>query len=226
MRNTLLHAFAAAVAVTAAVPAGATSFTNGSLEADAPAFIVSLPGGASAFGWTAGAANIEFVKSGYAYAGDAVGPAYDGEWMVDLNGTQGPSSITQVFDTTPGQWYRVSYALSGNAGPNGTTSGDLAKSLAAYWNGGLVDAASYAHQSGDQWANLRWELHSFVVQATGASSALAFASTSGAYVAAGPLLDGVTIAAVPEPASALLALLGAGVVGLQVRRRRTATSRT
>jgi hypothetical protein len=201
--------------------ATAAPFSNGSLESSAPSFIETVAAGATANGWTAIGANVEFVRSGYSNGSDTVGPAQDGLWMVDLNGTQGPASIAQTFDTVAGQWYAVNYFLSGNAGPNGSTSVGN-KTLAVYWNGALADTATYTHQPGDGWSNLRWDAHGFQAMATGPQTTLRFASTSNGYAAAGPMIDAISITPVPEPATALLWAGGAMVLLGAVRRRRSA----
>lgn len=164
--------------------------------------------------------NIEFVKSGYSNGSDTVGAAKDGDWFVDLNGTQGAGVIRQSFDTVAGQWYRVDYWISGNAGPGGVTMGDGAKSLDAKWNNVTADSATYLHQAGDKWSNLRWEAHSFLAQASGSSSTLSFHSTSTVYNAAGPFIDNISVTAVPEPATLALWLAGIGLVAGAARRRR------
>jgi MYXO-CTERM domain-containing protein len=208
-------ALAAAPALSFAAP-----LANGSLESSAAGYIETVSANTTANGWTVSGANIEYVKAGYSGAGDTVGAAMEGLWFVDLNGTQGPGTISQTFDTIAGQWYRVDYWMSGNAGPNGSTSADGAKSLVALWNGATADAATYLHQSGDRWSNLRWEGHSFLVQASATSSTLGFRSTSTVYAAAGPFIDAISVTAVPEPAEAAMWLAGIGMLAAVSRRRR------
>lgn len=188
--------------------AGAVPFSNGSLESGSASFIETVAAGASAHGWSVSQANIEFVRSGYTNGSDTVGAAADGDWFVDLNGTQGPGRIAQTFDTLAGQWYRIDFAISGNAGPNGVTSADGSKSLTVLWDGNLAGSASYQHLPGDGWSNLRWEGHSLLVQAAGASSTLAFQSASTVFAAAGPFVDAIQVSAVPEPGTAALWLTG------------------
>lgn len=212
------RAVAVAAMAGGALAAQAAPFFNGSLESAASGFIETVAAGATANGWSVSSANVEFVRSGYSASGDTVAAAHDGLWMVDLNGTQGPGTISQTFDTVPGQLYLVEYWISGNAGPNGSTSGG-SKSLEVAWNGAVVDTATYLHQAGDNWANLRWEGHAVVVQAAGATSTLAFRSTSLTYAAAGPLLDDIRVSAIPEPATALLWLTGFGLLAATARKR-------
>ena len=211
-------AVAAAVAAFAA-GAQAAPFANGSLESTAGGNIQTVSASTTADSWSVAVANVEYVKSGYSNGSDTVGAAQDGDWFVDLNGTQGPGRISQTFDTIAGQWYRIDYWISGNAGPNGSTMADGSKSLTASWNGGTADSATYAHQSGDNWSNLRWEGHSFQAQASGTSSTLPFQSTSSYYIPAGPFIDAISVTAVPEPATLALWLAGLGLVAGVARRR-------
>lgn len=218
----LLRLLSTAVLATAPALATAAPLANGSLESAAAGYIETVSANTTANGWTVSGAGIEYVKAGYSGAGDTVGAASDGLWFVDLNGTQGPGTISQTFDTVAGQWYRVNYWMSGNAGPNGSTSADGAKSLVALWNGATADTATYLHQSGDRWSNMRWEGHSFLVQAAAASSTLGFRSTSTFYAEAGPFIDAISVTAVPEPAEAAMWLAGLGMLAAVGRRRRHA----
>lgn len=222
----LLRLLSTAALTAAPALASAAPLANGSLESGAAGYIQTVSANTSANGWTVSGANIEYVKAGYGSAGDMVGAAKDGLWFVDLNGTQGPGRISQTFDTVAGQWYRVDYWMSGNAGPNGTTSADGTKSLVALWNGATADTATYLHQSGDRWSNLRWEGHSFLVQASTTSSTLGFRSTSTVYAAAGPFIDAISVTAVPEPAEAAMWLAGIGMLAAVSRRRRAPGDRS
>ena len=198
--------------------ASATTLVNGSLESPSASFIQTVAAGQSANGWSVIGANIEFVRAGYSNGADTVAPAADGDWFVDLNGTQGPGRIAQTFDTVAGQWYRIDFAMSGNAGPGGATAADGSKSLNVLWNGGTAASATYLHQPGDRWDNLRWEWHDVLVQATGSSSTLTFQSASSFYSAAGALVDAIQVTAVPEPGTAAMLLAGLAM-GTVLRRR-------
>lgn len=68
---------------------------------------------------------------------------------------------------------------------------------------------------------MNWLAQSFSFTATGASSTLAFTSTTA--TAFGPALDGVSVAAVPEPATWAMMIFGFGLVGAAMRRRRSGT---
>ena len=63
-----------------------------------------------------------------------------------------------------------------------------------------------------------------VRMATSSSTTLSFASATG--TAFGPALDNVSVAAVPEPASWALMLVGFGGLGAVLRRQRRAVAAT
>lgn len=83
----------------------------------------------------------------------------------------------------------------------------------------VSDSAVYQHQTGDTWSNLRWEDHSFLVQAADAGSTLTFRSASTAYPAAGPFIDAISVTAVPEPTTMAMWLAGVGLLAGLARRR-------
>lgn len=201
-------------------PASAVTLVNGSLESSSPGFIELVSSPAASNGWDTSLANIEYVKNGYASAGDVIASAHSGEWFVDLNGTDGPGGISQQIDAATSQQYVVNFWMSGNAGPSGTTSGDGSRTLDVLWNGVLVGDARFDFQDGDRWNNLRWEKHSVIVTGGVGLDTLEFRSTSTAYAFAGPLIDTISVTPVPEPET--WALLGAGLalLAMGTRRRR------
>jgi len=215
-----------ALLTTAALPAAqAVALVNGGLESPIDGKYQNIPAGTNANDWAVSGNNIEFVRLGYTSSGDTIGSVHEGEWFVDLNGTQGAGAISQAVATEAGQDYRISFWMSGNPGPLGVTLLDGSKSLDVLWNGDVVGAFSYQHLAGDNWGNLRWEAHDLTVTGSGALDTLQFRSTSTRYPAAGAFVDGIGIievSAVPEPATS--AMLGLGVALLFVARRRLAAS--
>ncbi len=65
-----------------------------------------------------------------------------------------------------------------------------------------------------------WAPYSFTFVATGSSELLSFAADGSAGCCYGPALDNVSIAAVPEPATWSMMLLGFGAIGVGLRRRK------
>lgn len=203
--------------------AQAVTLVNGGLESPSAGTYQAVAAGALANGWLAsGSRNIEFVRVGHTTNGDTIASAAEGEWFVDLNGTQGPGAISQSIATQAGQALAVQFWMSGNPGPNGVQRSGGPKTAELRWNGALAGSFSYAHQAGDDWSNLRWQAHELVVIGSGGLNTLEFRSTSTAYAAAGSFIDGVSVSAVPEPAT--WALMLGGAMLLAARRRNVATT--
>ena len=199
--------------------ARAATVANGSLESSSAATIESVAAGSSANDWRATGNNIEFVKNGFSGSGDVVASAQDGDWFVDLNGVGGPGGIGQDIATESGQSYRIDFWMSGNAGPLGSMKADGSRSLDVLWNNSVVGSFTFVFQSGDQFNNLRWEKHSVLVDGASGLDSLEIRSTSNAYVAAGPLVDAISITAVPEPGTLAMLAAGLGLMGVGVKRR-------
>lgn len=186
-----------------ATPASAATLINGGLNLlpGDEGEIITVVDGLSYNGWT-GYNGVEFV-------GVAPGirePSAEGNGFVDLNGTLGSGGITQGLTTQVGQLYRIDFALSGNPGPDGHTVG-INKPMAVLWNSGLAGDFTFVHEPDETHRNLRWEYHSVFVTGTGFDT-LRFESTGGTDDS-GPMIDDISITAIPEPSSALLIFSGA-----------------
>ena len=119
-----------------------------------------------------------------------------------LFGPTDPGGITQTFDATPGN-YVVSFRLflQDSAQPN---------SFSWSWNG-VEQQPGFNNTS----AFSEYALFSVPVVATGSSSTISFSFVNPQSFW---LLDDVSVAAVPEPAT--FALLGAGLLLIALRSRR------
>jgi choice-of-anchor C domain-containing protein len=202
--------FVLALAALAALPTGANAaaFMNGSFETG-PAvggFSTYFAGATDITGWVVGSHSVDYI-GGY-------WQSQDGSRNIDLSGNA-PGSISQTFDTVNGLTYTVKFWLAGN--PDG---GPTIKPL-------LVDVGGATtlynfDVTGASRGAMNWVEKSYTFTATGASTTLTFASNSG--TAYGPALDNVSVVAVPEPATWAMMIGGLGLVGVSMRRRKTAVS--
>ena len=215
MKRNLL-AMTAAGFVLIAASANATPFVNGSFESGAdPGSFTSLNGGDSSItGWVVGggANSVDYIGSYWT--------ASDLARSVDLNGLVA-GSISQTFDVVSGQTYRVSFDLAGNP-----VGGPELKTLDSTANFTLFSPPPF-DVSNTNLANMGWINYSFLFTADSNSETLTFTSTTtgnsgnSTYPTAfGPALDNVTIAAVPEPSTWAMMLLGFLGLGFVASRRK------
>jgi hypothetical protein len=168
-------------------------------------------------GWQVVGPNILLLNTGYTEPNVSFA-AHSGLNSVDLTGAGnvGPTAgITQTVATTIGQAYLLSFWL-GNADGSGNSSYLLPSALNLSINGGAAQAFS---NSDTTTFTLNWKQFSTGFVATGTSTTLGFLNATGATDSEAGL-DDVVLVAVPEPATAALALAGLAGVWMRVRRRR------
>jgi choice-of-anchor C domain-containing protein len=162
----------------------APSISNGSFETgpavpNPPGFIALAPGNPSITGWTISGNSIDYIG--------AYWQSSNGTHSIDLNGFGGPgATVSQTFETTVGATYRVSFDLAGNP-----ASGPSLKTLVVS-AGSIVNMPFSFDTTGKTLTNMGWTTKSFTFVATGASTTLAFTSTT-AGCCYGPALDKVQV---------------------------------
>lgn len=173
--------------------------TNGSFE-------LGSFGLGSFQGWqlTAGDANTFVDSSGQ--TGTAYGQASDGLWAAYFGSTAdvGGATISQSLSTVAGQTYVLSFDLANDNG-GVAPSNAFAVSIGGVkvFDAADLPAQNYVHE-----------------QVTFTASGTSLLSISGSNDASWIELDNVAVAAVPEPASAWMAVAGLALVGGFVGMRR------
>ena len=208
MRKTVLAAGLALASIAGA--ANAATIINGSFEIgpNPGSFATLGTGNTGITGWTVTNGSIDYIGSYW--------QAQDGTRSIDLAGSS-VGTIAQDFATNIGETYAVTYWIARN--PDGGVNARTGFVSA----GGTQSQFTYGG-SGNR-ANMQWQQETFQFTATNAITTLSFAAdaaTAGGFY--GPALDNVSIAtvaaAVPEPSTWAMLILGFGLVGGTMRRTR------
>jgi hypothetical protein len=153
--------------------------------------------------WTAAA------PTGVEVRHNVVGTAADGVNFVELD-TYANSSITQAFQTVASQKYTLTFQFQNRDGVTTSSQG-----LDVSWGGttfASVDSLLYGN----------WETRSYTLIGNGTMQALTF-SAHGSSDGLGTSLDNVSVtAAVPEPETYGMMLVGLAAIGFVARRRKAA----
>ena len=202
-----LLAMSVAASIGLCSSAKAAIFQNGSFEfgADPGSFTTLGAGSTVITGWTVGTGGIDYIGSYW--------QAADGNRSLDLNGNF-PGSISQTFDVVSGQTYKVTFFLAGN-----TDGGPAVKTLTTTSTDATILFSSF-NTTGHSHADMGWTPISFDFTASGLTETLTFLSTTVDGNAYGPALDNVTVAAVPEPSTWAMMILGFLGVGFLAYRRK------
>ena len=191
-----------AVALGSATVQAVSPFSNGSFEEPSS---TPIPGGylnlvspnSDIAAWTVVSGNIDWISTYWTTP--------FGARSLDMSGTDA-GSISQLFATTSGQKYEVTFYMAGN--PDG---GLPTKHLnVSAW----AASTDYTFNTGGHSdTSMGWTKEFFYFTALSGATTLTF--TSGDHSNAGPALDNVSV---PLPPSALL--LGSGLLGLVGLRRK------
>jgi choice-of-anchor C domain-containing protein len=205
-------AFATGAIVLALAVGGAAHAANlvSDAEFNSPsggATFTTYSAGSSFGAWNVTSGSVDLI-GGYWQAPEPGGGS------VDLDGNA-PGAISQTIATGTGE-YTLSFDLSGN--PDGPPQ---VKSLAVLV-GNVVKTFTYTI-GGNTHANMMYTPETFTFDASGPTT-LTFASLDSAGSPFGAVVGDVNIAAIPEPASWALMLLGLGAMGGALRSSRSRTS--
>lgn len=197
-RSALVGAF---IVLLSAGNAYANLIINGSFEADAQAAGTwNIDPNLS--GWNGGPNGIELRNN-------VAGSAYDGTNFIELD-TTANSTATQSLATALGTVYNLSFAYSPRTGVAASSNG-----IEVFWDG-----VSQGIFTGSTNANTAWVLESLNVIGTGFDS-LKF-SAVGISDSYGGSLDAISLtAAIPEPSTWAMMILGFCGVGFMTYRRRS-----
>ena len=177
--------------------------TNGSFESyllgPVSGFQTINAGSNALDGWTIGTGSVDIVNGNYgAVSGNSI----------DMLGTPGPGFLSQYLLTIVGQMYVLKFDMSSNRGGNNDAPG---KALTVSALGSTASQTFFALTPG-----VFQQSYSFVANNT--STLLSFSNGTGGY--SGPVLDNVSVTAVPEPETYALMLAGLGLMGAIARRRK------
>lgn len=200
---------AAAVALFASGAASAATpiITNGNFESytvgvSNGGYTMVAAGSSAITGWTVGGTSVDLIKNSYGSVGSGT--------SVDMLGTPGPGSLSQLFSYAANTTYTLSFDLSRN--PNGGYTAlavDVFNIHNEYVSTGGVSTKSFSFTTGN----------------TAGQQLLTFSSVGGDRYS-GAVLDNVAIKAVPEPETYAMMLGGLGLLGFMARRRKGAAAKS
>lgn len=224
LRAAALVSAACLSAASLAGSASAATLVNGSFEtAGAPAGgFVQYGDGANIGGWIVFGDSVNAVlgiNTTYTEAGVAF-PAFDGQVHLDLTGAgnTGANGVYQDVATTIGQTYNLTFYL-GNATGDGTGNSAV-YTLPSSLNLDVTGAVTQGYTNANiTVGSVNWTSYSQIFTAANAITRIQFTNTTpqGDNYAG---LDLVSLAAVPEPATWAMFVLGFGVLGAALRRSR------
>ena len=173
-------------------------FENLSIQFFNPGYL-TIGNGSNVYApWVIGGISVDAIHGAY---GAITGRS------IDLLGSPGPGSVAQTFATVANQSYLLSFDLSANN--NGLDDGHMTLTIDNTTYPTFLGAVNVVNN----------HTLSFIAQTN--STTLTFAS---ALVSknGGPILDNVSVTAVPEPESYAMFLAGLGVMGaIAVRRQKS-----
>ena len=206
-----LAALALVAGLASITPSHANLLTNGSFEDPSiGTWYVNEPSGIP--GWTVTNNSVDVVAQGY----NGPSAAYNGQQYLDLVGFGSTGGIqSQSFATVAGQHYVLTFAYANNPWSTSTASANVS----------IVDGLSNTlflqeiTHTGSTTNTLGWTLFSQTFIGDGTSNTIRFDETVGSN-SGGVMFDGVSVAAVPEPATWALMICGFAGLGFMAHRRK------
>lgn len=217
-RRTPLRVLCLVGALAASSAANANLLTNGSFEAGrfAPGSNQTMtlaPGDTSLTGWTITNDAIAWIGAGDPWGLDAS----DGDRFLDLTDYSSGvpfGGLSQSFATSPGTAYLVAFSL-GSSTHWGRPSAVTVSAA----------GASQTFTSPASGGNNDWERHTMSFLATGPSTTLSIIGAAGGnYIGVDDVSVAAVAAGVPEPSTATLLLVGAGLLLARARRAKGSTT--
>ena len=197
---------AGAMALVLTGGAHAAGLSDGTFDEGAGAGSFATYGTGSNIGaWSVDSGSVDLIGSYW------VGPPTGG-YSVDLDGYFAAGTISQSFSLAAGT-YNLSFWLAGN-----TDGGSTVKTVDVAVNGGAPAVFTF-NTAGHDHNSMGWVQETVQFTTTGATT-VSFASGDDAQSAWGAAVGGVTVSAVPEPATTTLLVGGLALIGMAARRRR------
>ena len=202
--NLLKTSLILAVAFGAALhSSNAQIITNGSFETpDVPTFVTIAAGQTNIAPWVVNSGTVDVVDASF---GVSPSPAFQGQQYLDLDGIS-PGRVTQSFATTIGLSYTINFAYANNY----INQPSASATVRLFDVGGNRLLQTITHSTSVP-GNLNWTIFGDQFTAVQSTTSLEFSSLSSGPLpesGGGIFLDAVQIQVVPEPASAVLLLLG------------------
>ena len=145
--------------------------------------------------------------------GNWIKTKYDGDYYLELN-ANGLGAISQKLKTEEGQSYLLTFGYADRLDNN--LWKNQASSIEVWWNTTLLETVT---TSSNTWSTYNSALDHITLTGSG-KDVLKFVSKGPtANPTYGSFIDGITVTAVPEPASYAMLLAGLGVMGTIARRR-------